>query len=176
MVVIAAGVTDGRECLVGNGVKRKVKNRRVWQVQDGWKESGSKGKLESSGEHGMGHKESLHRRRGGVVALTVMKREGESQQGGNRQEAGLRRSLNVWAKRRKGSMVGLSHGEKVKVERENEQRHEDEKRACPEAVYNSLIEEIQHAQCGAGLTTLNYTATSVPANADKAIWNLLLFL
>ena len=57
--------------------------------------------------------------------------------------------------------------------RGNEQRHAGEERVIPEAVYHSLIEEIQQEKFGAGLTALSYRAIRVPTNTDKAIQNLL---
>ena len=59
--------------------------------------------------------------------------------------------------------------------RENKHRHANGKNVIPEAVSNSLIEEIQQEKFGAGLTALNCTATRVPANANKAVQNLLHF-
>ena len=49
------------------------------------------------------------------------------------------------------------------------------KKVIPEAVYNSVIEETLQENSGAGLSALHCTATSVPANTDRAIWNLLHF-
>ena len=53
--------------------------------------------------------------------------------------------------------------------REEWQGQADERMVIPEGVCNASTEERQQDTCVAGLTDLNYKATSVPANTDRAI-------
>ena len=53
---IGLGWTAGQDCLAGEEeAKMNVKSRGDWQAQEGWKQSGSKGKWGGNGENGMSH-------------------------------------------------------------------------------------------------------------------------